>query len=147
VNIELHLRKEKLESNPSIIVEFGKEKINETILSKQQIVYLKNLEHSNDTQLNIIRDDKELYTTARNHHLNKIFVDKVIVDDFWQFDESFYPPVTIFDKEYTQHLERVGEDDWIKNTLNNNTHLFFNGRLTWNIKYPVRRSFFKDYYR
>ena len=147
VNIELHLRKEHHESNPSIIVEFGKVRQNEIISSLQQKVCLTDLEHLNDAQLNVIRCDGTLYKTGNNHHPNKIFVDKVIVDDFWQFDESFYPPITVFDKDYTEHVKKVGEDDWIKDTSINNTHLFFNGRLSWNIKYPVRRSFFKDYNR
>lgn len=147
MNIEVHLRKEHSETNPSIIVEFGKVRINETISSQQQTVCLKDLEHSCDTRLNVIRCDETLYKTESNHHGNKIFVDKVIVDDFWQFDESFYPPVTVFDEAYTEHIKKVGEADWIKDTQINNTHLFFNGRLSWNIKYPVRRSFFKDYHR
>ena len=51
------------------------------------------------------------------------------------------------EQEASEHLEKVGKDDWIENSVINNTHLYFNGRLTWNIKYPVRRSFFKDHKR
>ena len=143
MNIEIHLRKENMDSDPEIILQFGDVTQTQKIINQEQKLHMQGLEHNCDTELSVRRDSKELYQTSRNHHDNKIFIDKVIVDDFWEFDDSFYPPTTIFDKEYMDHLDKVGTDQWMKNTVNN-THLFFNGRLTWDIKYPVRRSFFKD---
>ena len=147
MNIEIFLRKESARTNIPLTVQFGNTVVHEMITKQEQVLSLKQIEHTCDTKLSVIRDEQDLYETSRNHHSNKIFVDRVILDDFWQLDEGFYPPVTEFDKEYTQHLEKVGKDDWIENSVVNNTHLYFNGRLTWNIKYPVRRSFFKDHNR
>lgn len=147
MNIEIFLRKENDRSDIPLTVKFGNTVVNGIITKQEQVLSLKQIEHTCDTQLSIIRNEQDLYETNRNHHSNKIFVDKVVIDDFWEIDEEFYPPVSVFDKEYTKHLEKVGKDDWIQNTLVRNTHLFFNGRLQWDIKYPVRRSFFKDFHR
>ena len=145
MNIEIFLRKESTRTNIPLTAQFGNTVVHEMITKQEQVLSLRQIEHTCDTKLSVIRDEQDLYETNRNHHSNKIFVDKVVIDDFWEIDEEFYPPVSVFDKEYTKHLEKVGKDDWIQNTLVRNTHLFFNGRLTWDIKYPVRRSFFKDY--
>ena len=147
MNIKIFLRKENENDAVPLVIKFGNTVVNETITEQQQVISLESLEHTFDTQLSLVRNEQALYGTGRNHHNNKIFVDRVIIDDFWEFDEEFYPPVTEFDKEYTQHIEKVGKDDWIENSFVNNTHLYFNGRLTWDIKYPVRRSFFKDHNR
>ena len=147
MNIKIFLRKENEHNAVPLVVEFGNRVVNEIITEKKQVISLESLEHTFDTQLSIARNEHALYETSRNHHNNKIFVDTVIIDDFWELDEEFYPPVTEFDKEYTQHIEKVGKDHWIENSVVNNTHLYFNGRLTWDIKYPVRRSFFKDHNR
>ena len=143
MNIEIYLRKENINSNPEVILQFGDVIQTQKIINQEQKLYMQGLEHNCDTKLSVGRDSKELYHTSRNHHDNKIFVDKIVVDNFWEFNESFYPPTTIFNQEYIDHLDKVGTDEWIKNSVNN-THLFFNGILAWNIKYPVRRSFFKD---
>tara|TARA_R110000803_G_scaffold109763_2_gene178147 strand:+ start:1049 stop:1492 length:444 start_codon:yes stop_codon:yes gene_type:complete len=147
MNIKIFLRKENEHSDVPLAVKFGSIVVDKMITKQHQVISLESLEHTCDTQLSLARNEQALYETNRNHHSNKIFVDKVIIDDFWELDEEFYPPVTEFDEDYTQHIEKVGKDEWITNSLVNNTHLFFNGRLTWDIKYPVRRSFFKDYNR
>ena len=144
MNIEIHVRKDHLHSDPEITVQFGEVRLSEKISSVEQKISLKNIKHDCDATLSIERNEPGLYTTNQNYHDNKIFVDKVIVDDFWEFDNMFYPPTTTFTKEYEEHLDKVGFDDWIKQSMTYNTHLFFNGSLVWNVKYPGRRSFFKD---
>ena len=144
MNIKIFLRKEKSDNVVPLCVKFGNTVFNEVITEQQQVISLESLKHTFDTQLSLVRNERELYETGRNHHDNKIIVDRVVIDDFWELDGEFYPPVTEFDNDFKQHIEKVGKDAWIENSVVNNTHLYFNGSLTWDIKYPVRRSFFKD---
>ena len=109
-----------------------------------EVITLSDIDHRSDNKLVIERNDRELYNTKQDHHSNKIYIDKIVVDEFWQFDKDFYPPVTVFNPEYRRHIAEVGSADWIKNSIEYNTDLYFNGRLEWKVKYPVRRCFFKD---
>lgn len=147
MNIEIFLRKENDQSDVPLIARFGDTEVTDIVRQREQIIKIDDIEHTHDTQLSLTRNEQNLYSTNRNHHSNKIFVDKVIIDDFWEINENFYPPTTVFDDQFKKHLSRVGTDDWINNSVTNNTHLFFNGSLIWDIKYPVRRSFFKDAHR
>ena len=146
MNIEIYLRKQLPNSNPQVSVGFGDSKLSTSITHMTQTIKI-NHAHESDTELVVTRNELDLYDTGRSHHANIVFVDKIIVDDFWEINDKFYPPVSKFEKDYEAHLDKVGAEDWIKESLTHNTHLFFNGKLIWNIKYPVRRSFFKDYNR
>ena len=131
-------------TNPEVMVQFSDFQKIESIVSSRQKIYLHGLHHYKDTQLIIERNESSLFSTGLSHHVNKISVDKVIVDDFWEFDPNFYTPTSILDATYKKYLSQFSDSDWIQGALTNNTHLFFNGRLVWDIKYPVRRSLFKD---
>ena len=144
MNIEIHLRKQDNQSNPDLTVSFGDIIQHVTVKDLKQTILINRIKHESDTKLIIERNDTKLYNTKHDHHSNKIFVDRVIVDNFWQFDKDFYPPTTQFHNEYKEHIKKVGSADWIANSMKFNTHLYFNGCLEWNVKYPVRRCFFKD---
>lgn len=144
MNIEIEFRKTILENNPEVTVRFGDVIRTFELVAEKQIERLTNLEHDKDTQLIVGRNQKDILESNLTHHSNNICVDKVIVDDFWQFDANFHTPTSILDDDYEKHLDRLGEGAWIKDSLKHNTHLFFNGKLLWDIKYPVRRTFLKD---
>ena len=144
MNIELHLSKSSLDSSPEVTVRFGEVAETISIRSGKQQINLRDLTHDRDQQLIVERDEQELYHTGLSHHENKIIVDKVIVDDFWEFNKNFYTPKSVLSKNYKQYINRFNNAEWIKQNLSKNTHIFFNGTLTWDVKYPVRRTFFKD---
>jgi len=133
-----------LSDNPEVIVRFGNVKSTFILISERQTVSLTGIKHDKDTQLIIERHQDDILYSNKTHHSNNIFVEKVTVDDFWEFDANFYTPESILDEDYVRHLEKLKDGDWIKKSLLHNTHLFFNGRLSWDIKYPVRRTFLKD---
>lgn len=147
LNIEIHLSKSSADSNPEVTVRFGDKFHAERIQSIKQKICLRNLKHNKDVKLIVERNEQELYSTGLSHHDNKIYVDKVVVDDFWEFNNNFYTPTSLLNDDYIEYIDKTEDGKWIKNTLVNNTHLFFNGSLVWDIKYPVRRSFFKDFHR
>ena len=144
MKIAIHLRKDNNESNPELTAKFGDHKHDTKVKNISEVITLSDIDHRSDNKLVIERNDCELYNTKQDHHSNKIYIDKIVVDEFWQFDKDFYPPVTVFNPEYRRHIAEVGSADWIKNSIEYNTDLYFNGRLEWKVKYPVRRCFFKD---
>tara|TARA_B110000444_G_scaffold162453_1_gene151793 strand:- start:487 stop:930 length:444 start_codon:yes stop_codon:yes gene_type:complete len=147
MNLEVHVTKTNMESNPEVTVKFGDRSKTELIESSTQKILLNDIEHTTETKLIVERNELGLYSTGQSHHINNIVVEKVILDDFWEFSKDFYPPTSELNKDYIEHLSHFDNCGWIKNTLGHNTHLFFNGTLTWQVKYPVRRSFFKDFKR
>ena len=56
-----------------------------------------------------------MYFTRYNHHTNKIFIDKIIIDDFWEITHNFYTPISIPDTAYNNPAQ-VGEGEWIQCT-------------------------------
>jgi len=147
MNIEIHLHKTQLDSDPEIGVQFGVYGFKAQIGSRDQKLYLKQVDHHKDGQLVISRNETYLYQTGKNHHVNKVVIDKVIVDDFWEFDPSWYTPESVLDDRYKNYVKGIKRSEWIEECLVHNSHIFFNGKLVWNIKYPVRRSFFEDRHR
>lgn len=132
-----------MDYNPRIFIKYSGETKVETIYKLEQTIYL-NVLHICDTKLVISRKQLDLYTTGYNYHVNKITINKIILDDFWELKKDFYTPKSICDQEYLDHYDKVDEGDWLNDALPHNTTLFFNGSLEWDIKYPVRRSFYKD---
>jgi hypothetical protein len=145
MNLEVHVSKSNRESNPELTVRFGDASHTQLIDSDKQKIVLHDIEHTMDTQLVVERNEQTLYSTEQSHHSNNVIVEKIVLDDFWEFGKDFYPPTSDLNNDYVKHLSKLDNTKWIKNTLIYNTHLFFNGTLTWQIKYPVRRSFFKDF--
>jgi hypothetical protein len=146
MNIEILLSKISSDTTPEVTIEFADYKRTVRIVGLNEIVKF-DVEHNKDNQLVVSRSEADLYRTRFNYHTNKVSIDKVIVDDFWEFNSTFYTPHSILDTEYSSHANKVGEGEWISDALVYNTTLFFNGKLVWEIKYPVRRSIFKDYNR
>ena len=144
MNIDIKVRKTNIETNPRLSISFGDTSIEQTVIFLNQTIHLVDINHSQDTKLIIRRDDPDLYFTRYNYHTNKIFIDKIIIDDFWELTHDFNTPISICDQAYIDHFKRVDEGDWLDDVLPYNTTLFFNGSLQWDIKYPVRRSFYKD---
>jgi len=144
MNIELQFKKSNLKSEPTIEIHFGDTVIKTQIKSLEHKLIMHDLKHDTDNELVVMRREDYLYNTQKTHHENKVIVEKVIVDDFWELGPDWYTPESVLDSHYLKHIEGIDGSEWIKNTLNHNTHLFFNGKLRWQIKYPVRRCFFKD---
>ena len=146
MNLEVHVIKSNTETNPALTIKFGDTTQTHDIYTGKQKIKLK-VKHDCDTKLVIERNEESLYLTDQSHHANNLIVDKIVLDDFWEFGQDFYPPKSKLNQQYMEHLSKFNDCEWIKNTLGHNTHLFFNGSLTWDIKFPVRRSFFKDFKR
>lgn len=144
MNIEIKVSKLSIDNDPKLYVIFGETTFEQNIIFLNQSLYLMDIDHKKDTKLIVGRYDPDLYFTRYNHHVNKVTIDKVIIDDFWTIEKDFYPPKSTLDIAYKNHVNKVGEGEWILDSLKYNTTLFFNGSLQWDIKYPVRRSFFKD---
>ena len=147
VKIQIHLKKSNADNDPVITIKFGEVIKIEKLDSIDKKIYLDDLQHDKDTKLVIERNDSNIYSTQQPYHENNIIIEKVIVDDFWEFNESFYTPIGVLDDDYRNYLEKIGKISLIEKQLVYNTHLFFNGRFEWEIKYPVRRCFFKDFER
>ena len=147
MNIDIKVRKTNIETNPRLTISFGDTSIEQTVIFLNQTIHLVDINHSQDTKLIIRRDDPDLYFTRYNHHTNKIFIDKIIIDDFWELTHDFNTPISIPDIAYNNHVAQVGDGEWIPEALKQNTTLFFNGSLEWSIMHPVRRTFFKDIHR
>ena len=144
MNIDISFRKTDLGGDPEVTVRFGSIIKSVKLTAREQVVRLSDVQHFKDNQLIIERDQKDILDSDRTHHNNIVCVDRVTVDDFWNFDTNFHTPTSVLDATYERHLHRVGNIDEITQSLNHNTHLFFNGKLIWDIKYPVRRTFLKD---
>lgn len=143
MKIEIHITKTDNSTDPKISITTRPHLHLLCEMKKLNEVITINIDHIHDTKLVINRDDPKLYDTGFNYHTNKITVRKIILDDFWELTPEFYTPKSVPDKEYLNHIEKVG-GDWVQKALINNTTLFFNGYLEWDILYPVRRSFYKD---
>ena len=143
MNIEIQVSKSNMDYDPKIFINYSGETKVETIYKLKQTICF-NVSHNCDTKLVISRKQSDLYKTGYNYHVNKIIIEKIILDDFWELTKEFYTPKSICDQEYIDHFKKVDEGDWLQDALPYNTTLFFNGSLEWDIMYPVRRSFYKD---
>ena len=143
MNIKIQISKLSMDYNPIIEINFAELVQVETIDTLKKTISLKT-PHKYDTKLIISRKQTDLYSTGFNYHVNKVIVERVVLDNFWELTKTFYTPKSICDQEYIDHFKRVEEGDWLDDALPHNTTLFFNGSLQWDIKYPVRRSFYKD---
>jgi hypothetical protein len=143
LNIKIQVSKLSLDYDPIIEINFAGLSQVETIDTMQKTICL-NTSHEYDTKLIISRKQTDLYSTGFNYHVNKVTIERVLLDNFWELTKTFYTPISICDQEYIDHFKRVDEGNWLDDVLPYNTTLFFNGSLQWDIKYPVRRSFYKD---
>lgn len=109
---------------------------NEIVIFKQE------LELDEDYILQIVRQEKELYSTDRTVHDSYVIVDEILIDDFWTINDKNHWSKTIYDAEYIQHLaDKTTTWECTKDLYNN--VLFFNGSLTYTIKTPIRNLYFK----
>ena len=67
MNIEIHVRKDHLHSDPEITVQFGEVRLSEKISSVEQKISLKNIKHDCDATLSIERNEPGLYTTNQSY--------------------------------------------------------------------------------
>ncbi len=89
MKIAIHLRKDNNESNPELTAKFGDHKHYTKVKNISEVITLSDIDHRSDNKLVIERNDRELYNTKQDHHSNKIYIDKIVVDEFWQFDKDF----------------------------------------------------------
>ena len=143
MNIKIYMSKINNDSNPLLSIQIGTTNI-EVIVDQLNMHCSFDIEHSANTKLFINRNDPSLYRTGYNYHVNKVSIDRVIIDNFWEVTAAFNTPKSCPDSEYMEHSVKVGGGEWITDAMIYNTALFFNGYLEYDIKYPVRRTFFED---
>lgn len=92
--------------------------------------------------LKISRHEQGLYHTQRLTHESHVFVDKIILDNFWTIDEKNHWSTTSYDQKYVNHLKDK-QVTWELSKKMYNNILYFNGSLIYNITIPIRGMFFK----
>lgn len=87
-------------------------------------------------KLEICRDEPIVGTT----HKTWVIVNEILIDNYWKITEHNHCSKTIYDNEYLTHAKKLGATWELTKDLYNNV-LFFNGRLCYDILFPVRRMF------
>ena len=88
MNIKIQVSKLSMEYNPVIVINFaGLVKV-ETIDTLEKTISL-NTPHKYDTKLIISRKQKDLYSTGFNYHVNKVIVERVVLDNFWELTNYY----------------------------------------------------------
>lgn len=71
---------------------------------------------------------------------NWIIIDKIIVDDFWEFSESNFQSFSYYNDEYYSTALKNGAT-WELEKHKHNNVLFFSGSIEHKIKFPARTMF------
>jgi len=136
MNILIVLKKQSDNSDPVVLVQ-------EKTIVLSKLIFEVRLDVEIPTVLKISRNEPELYTTTNTCLDNCVYVDKIIIDNFWEITESNHLSVTEYNKEYIEHVLKFQHTYELSKTLYNNA-LFFNGSLLYNLTKPIRSMFFND---
>lgn len=88
----------------------------------------------------IILSRHEALAFDQTTHKPWVVINKIIIDDFWEFTESNFPSYTVYDNDYYNDAMKNRATWELEKDYFNNT-LFFSGSIQLEITTPVRTMF------
>ena len=73
-------------------------------------------------------------------HLTYVYIDKIVLDEFWEINSGNDPSHTEYDEEYIDAAINKGAT-WELTKKRHNNVLFFNGSIRYDIIFPLRSMF------
>ena len=73
-------------------------------------------------------------------HLTYVYIDKIVLDEFWEINSGNDPGHTEYDEEYIDAAINKGAT-WELTKKRHNNVLFFNGSIRYDIIFPLRSMF------